>query len=140
MVALLRFFLRLLVLCGINDLACESQPTARQPLKKEQFRAAVFPMARDTSISQQRCADPSCGQLSAGSRLHRLQLSLRAAFASLPPETGLGERSDGGKEAAREGAARTLVRRFTRRRMSADVGDALLGFRLGSGLGLRGKR
>ena len=24
--------------------------------------------------------------------------------------------------------------------MSADVGDALLGFRLGSGLGLRGKR
>jgi hypothetical protein len=47
---------------------------------------------------------------------------------------------DGGKEAAREGAAGTLVRRFTRRRMSADVGDALLGFRLGSGLGLRGKR
>src|SRR6266446_7872522 len=38
---------------------------------------------------------------------------------------------------AREGAACTLVCRVT---MSADVDDALLGFRLGSGLGLRGKR
>jgi hypothetical protein len=33
--------------------------------------------------------------------------------------------------------ARTL--RFTRRRMSADLGDALFGLRLVSGLGLRGK-
>ena len=47
---------------------------------------------------------------------------------------------DGRKEAAREGAAQTLVRRFTRRPMSANVGNALLGLCLGSGLGLRGER
>src|SRR6516165_9011876 len=47
---------------------------------------------------------------------------------------------DGRKEAAREGAAQTLVRRFTRRPMSANVGDALLGLCLGSGLGLHGER
>ena len=33
-----------------------------------------------------------------------------------------------------------VFRPLSRRRMSADIGDALLGFRLGSGLGLRGKR
>jgi hypothetical protein len=33
-----------------------------------------------------------------------------------------------------------LIRQFTRGRMSADVGDAMLDFRLGSGLGLSGKR
>ena len=44
------------------------------------------------------------------------------------------------KQAAREGAACTLVRLFPRRPMSTDVCDALLGFCLGSGLGPRGKR
>jgi hypothetical protein len=38
---------------------------------------------------------------------------------------------DGGKEAARERAARTLVRQFTRGRMSADINDARLGCFLG---------
>src|SRR5262245_8212966 len=35
---------------------------------------------------------------------------------------------------------RDPARQFTRRRMSADVGDALLGFRFSIALGLRGKR
>ena len=77
MVALLRFFLRLLILCDINDLACESPQHANH--KKEQFRASVFPMARDTSISQQKCADPSCG-------------SVVGRLASTPPATVVSRR------------------------------------------------
>src|SRR5262245_59125181 len=47
---------------------------------------------------------------------------------------------EAGKEAAREGATWTLVRRFARQRMSTGIGDALFSFHLDSGLGLRGKR
>src|SRR6516162_7168917 len=48
---------------------------------------------------------------------------------------------DGGRRPPGEGSGlNSLVHQFTRRRMSADVGDALLGLRLGSGLGMRGKR
>jgi len=39
-----------------------------------------------------------------------------------------GPNLDGAKKAVREGAARILVRQFTRGRMSADVNDAPLGF------------
>ena len=48
---------------------------------------------------------------------------------------------DGGRRPPGEGSGlNSLVHQFTRRRMSADVGDALLGLRLSSGLGMRGKR
>ena len=48
---------------------------------------------------------------------------------------------DEGRRPPREGSGlNSLVHQFARRRMSANVGDALLGLRLGSGLGMRGKR
>src|SRR5215470_20279292 len=42
--------------------------------------------------------------------------------------------------AARHPPSTLYLHQFTRQRMSTDVGDARLGVRLGSGLGLRGER
>src|SRR6516162_7396641 len=58
-----------------------------------------------------------------------------------PQETNGGSVGSSGRRPPREGSGlNSLVHQFTRRRMSADVGDALLGLRLSSGLGMRGKR
>src|SRR5262249_51414254 len=85
-------------------------------------------------------------------RLYTATTAAWAAVASLALESraGFGGRSDGvrrcahcrlGRRPPREGSGlNSLVHQFTRRRMSADVGNALLGVRLGSGRGPRWKR
>src|SRR5262249_4556028 len=86
-------------------------------------------------------------------RLYTATTAARAAVASsLAPESRVGFGGsrmrldvvhivDGGRRPPGEGSGlNSLVHQFTRRRMSADVGDALLGLRLGSGLGMRGQR